>query len=194
MMKEEASVSSVIEDRDRTITLEAFADTIMPGEKRWPDDKAVAGAAPGPGAVAAGAIELLETPATGIADSLDIFAQDLNDRARAYAAERGLDLDRSVPPFVALPFAHRTALVQALTAPGNPEKDLWVLLVLFSNMAFDTAAHQHTVDAIAAGNPGLAAMGFARPDADGLWRFKDFSYGRPLARTHPATTPSGSPA
>jgi hypothetical protein len=61
-------------------------------------------------------------------------------------------------------------------------------------MAFDTAAHQHTADAIAAGHPGLAAMGFARPDADGLWRFADFSYGRPLARTHPATTSSGSPA
>lgn len=179
---------------ERTMTLEALADTIVPGEKRGPDDRAIAGAAAGPGAVAAGAIELLETPATGIADSLDIYARDLNDRALAYADEHRLDLDKSVPPFVALPFTHRTALVQALTAPGNPEKDLWVLLVLFSNMAFDTAAHMHTVDAIAAGHPGLVALGFAKPDADGLWRFEDFSYGRPLARIHPNTTPAGNPA
>lgn len=182
------------ESLERTMTLEAFADTIVPGEKRGPDDRAIAGAAPGPGAVAAGALELLGDPATGIADSLDIYARDLNERTLAYADEHGLDLDKSLPPFVALPFAHRTALVQALTAPGNPEKDLWVLLVLFSNMAWDTAAHMHTVDAIAAGHPGLVALGFAQPDTDGLWRFKDFSYKRPLARIHPNTTPAGDPA
>jgi enediyne biosynthesis protein E8 len=180
-------------DRDRNMTLEAFADTIVPGEKRWPDDMAVAGAAEGPGAVAAGALELLATPATGISDSLDIYARDLNERARTYAGEHGLVLDESVPAFVALPFADRTALVQALTAPGNPEKELWVLLVLFANMAFDSAPHMHTIDAMAAGHPGLSAMGFAQPDADGLWRFEDYSYGRPLARLHPRTTPSGSP-
>ncbi|WP_372974782.1 DUF5987 family protein [Microbispora sp. GKU 823] len=27
-----------------------------------------------------------------------------------------------------------------------------------------------------------------------MWRFPAFSYGRPLARLHPDTTPSGSPA
>jgi hypothetical protein len=37
-------------------------------------------------------------------------------------------------------------------------------------------------------------MGFAKPDPDGLWRFEDYSYGRQLARIHPATTPSGNPA
>jgi hypothetical protein len=178
----------------RTLTLEAFADTIVPGEKRSPDDVAIAGASPGPGAVQAGAIELLETPATGIAGSLDIYARDLNDRARAYADGRGIDPGGSVPPFVALSFADRTALVRQLTAPGNPEKDLWVLLVMFANMAFDTAPHLHTADAVAAGHPGLAAMGFARPGPDGLWRFPDYSYGRQLARIHPGTTPSGSPA
>jgi len=45
------------------MTLEAFADTIVPGEKRSPDDHAIAGAASGPGAVGAGALELLRTPA-----------------------------------------------------------------------------------------------------------------------------------
>ena len=41
---------------DQVLTLEAFADTILPGEKRTPDDTAVAGVSDGPGAVAAGAL------------------------------------------------------------------------------------------------------------------------------------------
>jgi hypothetical protein len=176
------------------MTLEAFADTIIPGEKRSPDDRAVAGAATGGGAVAAGAIELLEWDATGITAGLDDFARALNDHARAYAAERELVLDEDVPPFVALDFDHRTALVRILTAPGHPEKELWISLALFSNMAFDSAAHMSTVDAIAGEHPGLSALGLERPDADGLWRFPEYSYRRKLADLHPDTTPSGSPA
>jgi hypothetical protein len=180
-------------DRQRSTTLEAFADTIIPGAKRFPDDRAVAGVAAGGGAVAAGALELLETPATGVTAGLDYLAQALNGHAETYAAEQGLSLDSSVPPFVALPYEQRVALVLRLTAPGHPEKDGWVLLALFSNMAYDVGAHLHTTEAIAAGHPGLVAMGFAKPDADGLWRFPDYSYRRPLADLHPATTASGSP-
>ncbi|MFH9862964.1 DUF5987 family protein [Streptomyces sp. NPDC017202] len=178
--------------QDTISTLEAFADTIVPGEKRNPDDHAVAGAVSGPGAVAAGALELLQNPATGLAESLDDFADALNGHALALADRRAHSPAPGVPPFVALSFADRTALVTALTAPGHPERDLWVSLALFSNMAFDTGAHLHTVEAMAAGHPGLAAMGFAAPDPDGLWRFPEFSYGRPLARLHPDTAPSGS--
>jgi hypothetical protein len=178
----------------RTMTLEAFADTIIPGEKRFPDDHAIAGAASGGGAVAAGALELLETPATGVTDGLGPLSQRLNEHAVGYAEETGLTLDDSVPAFVALPFEHRAAIVQRLTTPGHPEKDGWVLLAMFSNMAYDIAAHLPTADALEAGHPGLMAMGFAKPDADGLWRFPQFSYGRQLAKPHPATTESGSPA
>lgn len=174
------------------MTLEAFADTIVPGEKRSAGDRAIAGVSPGGGAVAAGAIELLEWPATGVTEALDELATNLNDHAGSYAAERGLALDASVPAFVALDFADRTALVQLLTAPGHAERDLWIMLALFSNMAFDSAAHMHTADAIAAGHPGLTAMGFPTPDADDLWRFPEFSYGRPLASVHPDTNSSGS--
>ncbi|HXV93310.1 MAG TPA: DUF5987 family protein [Pseudonocardia sp.] len=176
------------------MTLEAFADTIVPGEKRSPGDRAVAGASPGPGAVAAGALELLHTEATGVTAGLPYLAQALDAHAAAYAAARDLELDGTVPAFVALPFEHRTALVTELTAPGHPEKDGWVALALFSNMAFDSAAHLHTAEAIAAGHPGLAAMGFFDPGDDGLWRFPGYSYGRELAPLHPSTTPSGSPA
>nr|AFV52136.1 hypothetical protein [Streptoalloteichus sp. ATCC 53650] len=180
--------------RSRTATLESFADTIVPGAKRAPDDRAIAGAATGGGAVAAGALELLEQPAPGLAAGLDHYAAGLNAHAEAYAAEHGVDLETGLPAFVALPFEHRTALVARLTTPGHPEKDGWVLLALFCTMAFDTAPHMRTADALATGHPGLATMGFAPPQADGLWRFGEFSYGRPLADLHPATTPSGSPA
>jgi hypothetical protein len=181
-------------EQSRTLTLEAFADTIIPGEKRSPDDRAVAGAASGGGAVAAGAVELLELPASGLAEMLDALAMGLNGHASGYAAENGLPLDDTVPPFVALPFEHRTALVHRLTSPGHPEKEIWVSMALFSNMAFDSAAHLSTAEALAAGHPGLLTIGYARPDDDGLWRFPSFSYGRPLARRHPNTTPTGSPA
>lgn len=81
-----------------------------------------------------------------------------------------------------------------LTKPGHPEKEGWVSLALFCNMAYDTAPHRHTAEALAAGHPGLLALGYRLPDADGLWRFPKFSYGRKLAELHPDTTPSGSPA
>ncbi len=181
-------------DQRRTLTLEAWADTFVPGAKRWPDDRAIAGAVAGPGAVEAGAVELLETPATGVSDGLGDLAKALNEHAEAWAASHGVAIDESVPAFVALSYADRTAVVRMLIAPDHPEKDIWILVALFCFMAFDTAAHLHTADAIATGHPGLTAMGFAKPDADGLWRFPDFSYGRQLASLHPGTTPAGDPA
>jgi enediyne biosynthesis protein E8 len=177
-----------------TMTLEAFADTIIPGEKRHHGDRAIAGGAAGPGAVQAGAVELLRTPATGIDADLAELVRLLNEHARAYACRRGLSLDPELPEFVALSFADRTDLVRSLLAPGHPEKEMWVLLALFSNMAFDSGAHLNTQDAITDEHPGLVAMGLAKPDADGLWRFPSFSYGRRLADLHPDTTASGSPA
>jgi hypothetical protein len=181
-------------DQAGIMTLEAFADTILPGEKRSPDDRAIAGAAPGPGAVAAGALDLLHTPATGVTAGLEYLVLSLDNHAKALATEVGAELEPGVPPFVALPFELRTELVTRLTLPGHPEKDGWVALALFCNMAFDSAAHLHTADAIAAGHPGLLAMGWSAPDEDGLWRFPRYSYGRELAKLHPDTTPSGSPA
>ncbi|WP_150238102.1 DUF5987 family protein [Nocardiopsis quinghaiensis] len=177
-----------------TRTLEAFADTVLPGVKRTPEDTAVAGRSHDAGAVEAGALELLRTPATGLASGLAEFTELLNGHAARYADQHGTALDGGLPPFVQLSFEDRTALVRALTSPGHPEKEFWVMLALFCNMAYDSAAHTSTPAAIAAGHPGLRAMGFAAPDPDGLLRFKDYSYGRPLARLHPDTTSSGSPA
>ncbi len=140
-------------DQAMIMTLEAWADTIIPGEKRWPDDRAIAGVSTGGGSVAAGAIEVLQTDAE-----------------------------------------HRIALVDRLCKPGHPEKQIWVNLAVFSNMAFDTGTHLSTPEALAAGHPGLTHIGFRKPDADGIWRFPDYTYHRQLAQPHPDTTPSGSPA
>lgn len=176
-----------------TLTLEAFADTIVPGAKRSPDDHAIAGVVRGPGAVAAGALEVLHHSAPGVAQGLKSLVAMANQHATRYAADHGTTLDEHLPPFVALSYWDRYALVAELTAPGHPEKDGWVLLALFCNMAFDSAPHKHTAEAIAEGHPGLRTLGFAKPDPDGLWRFPKFSYGRELATRHPGTTESGSP-
>lgn len=185
---------SPVTDPVSLMTLEAFADTIVPGEKRHPDDHAIAGASSGGGAVTSGAVELLSHPAGGLADALGPLSMALNGQAAEYAKTQQLDLDGALPPFVGLSFEHRTALVQHLVAPANPERHMWVGLALFSNMAFDSAAHLSTAEALAAEHPGLLTIGFTPPDPDRLWRFEPASYGRPLAPMHPQTTATGSPA
>ena len=62
-----------------------------------------------------------------------------------------------------------------------------------SSDLFDTGAHLSTVDALRDGHPGLVAIGYDQPDADGLWRFPDFSYRRVLAVPHPDSQ-HGNPA
>ncbi|MFJ7948148.1 DUF5987 family protein [Streptomyces sp. NPDC096354] len=177
-----------------TATLEAFADTMVPGEKRYAGDVAIAGATPGPGAVQAGAVELLNLPDLGIGVLLPELALLVNTRALAYAATHGRVLLPTRPPFVALRFTDRTTLAGELLTPGAPDRQLYVLLALFAAAAFDTAAHLHTAAAIRQRHPGLAWIGFPAPGADGLWRFPDYSYGRKLASEHPFTTPGGHPA
>lgn len=182
------------EEQVKVMTLEAFADTIVPGDKRWPGDRAVAGVSHDGGAVAGGAVELLDSPAGGLSQYLATLAGMLNGHAQNYAGEQGIELDDRVPAFVSLDYHHRVALVLRLTASDHPERQGWVNLVMFCNMAFATGAHLHTADALAGGHPGLLILGFAPPDADGLWRFPDYTYGRQLAEIHPATTASGNPA
>ena len=177
-----------------TATLEAFADTMVPGEKKYGGDMAVAGAAPGPGAVQAGTVELLNLPDLGIGVLLPELALLVNTRALAYAATHGRVLPPTQPPFVALRFTDRTALAGELLTPGAPDRQLYVLLALFAAAAFDTAAHLHTAVAIRQRHPGLVWIGFPAPGADGLWRFPDYSYGRRLASEHPLTTVGGHPA
>jgi len=177
-----------------TPTLEAFSDTLIPGAKRSPLDRAIAGADTGAGAVQAGAIELLNFPPAGVAPALPGFAAALNARATAYAADHGILLDPTVPPLVSLGFADRTALlVELLDETTGDEQLAYFALAALVFLAYHTAGHLPTAEAVRNGHPGLAAIGFPAPDADGLWRFPQFSYRRMLASRHPRTTGKGSP-
>ncbi|MFJ5218440.1 DUF5987 family protein [Streptomyces sp. NPDC088354] len=175
-------------------TLEAFADTLVPGERRGPTDRAVAGAAAGPGAVQAGAVALLTAPELPLAPLLPGIATLLDARATGYAVTHLILLPLDRPPFVGLGFEHRTAVTAGLFQPDDPDRPIWQLLSFLVGLAFDTAAHLHTAQALADGHPGLTWIGFPAPGPDGLWRFPEHSYGRALAAPHPATTLSGSPA
>src|SRR5437868_2648496 len=90
-----------------TMTLEAFADTLIPGQKRYDGDYAVAGVAGGPGAVQAGAVDLMWFPQAAIGPALPALATMLNMRAASYAGQHQRVLDPTLPPFVALSFADR---------------------------------------------------------------------------------------
>ena len=174
-------------------TLEAFADTLIPGEKRSPDDRAIAGAAPGPGAVQAGAIDMMNFPAAGTGPALPGLAAGLNAHATVFAAENAIVLDPTVPPFVSLDFAQRTTLLVQILDGVGPDQLAYFGLAGIVFLAYHTAGFLHTTDALAAGHPGLVAIGFPLPQADGKWRFPDFSYRQVLAQEHPLTTGLGSP-
>jgi enediyne biosynthesis protein E8 len=176
-----------------TATLEAFADTLIPGHKRYDGDHAVAGAARGPGAVHAGALDLMWFPEAAIGPALPMLATMLDARAVAYAGQHQRMLDPTLPPFVGLPFADRTRLLVGLLDPASQDYLVWWALAAMPFLAFHTAAHLNTVRAVRHGHPGLRWIGFPSPDRDGLWRFPHFSYRRKLARSHPHTTRTGNP-
>ncbi|MFE4582181.1 DUF5987 family protein [Streptomyces chartreusis] len=175
-------------------TLLAFADTLIPGERRFPGDMAVAGAVTGPGAVHAGAGDLFTSPQLPLEPLLPSIAALLDARAVAYAAARLIWLPPTRPPFVGLSFTHRTALAQGLYGPEDVDRPVWQVLSLLVGLTFDTAGQYDTRQAVDQKHPGLAWLGYPQSDADGLWRFTNFSYVCPLAALHPGTTPSGSPA
>lgn len=177
-----------------TATLEAWSDTIVPGERRWPGDRSVAGAAEGPGAVQAGAVDLMRFEPVGLKATLPSLVVTLNVEAGRYAAAAGATPDPAVPPLVALSFQDRTDLALELLDSGRPDELLWFALAAVATLAFHTAAHLDTADAVRSGHPGLTWIGFPEPDADDLWRYPEFSYGRRLARPHRSTTPTGHPA
>lgn len=176
-----------------TTTLEAFADTLVPGRKRFDGDVAIAGVVDGPGAVQAGAVDLMWFPQAAIGPALPGFVSMLDSRATDYAARRRVVVDPTLPPFVALGFSDRTRLCLELLDSAAPDYLLWWALAAMPFLAFHTAGHLHTAVAVRDGHPGLRAIGFPQPDHDGLWRFPHFSYRRKLAHPHPHTTATGNP-
>lgn len=175
-------------------TLEAFADTLIPGRRRFAGDRPIAGVVSGPGAVQAGAVDLLRLSDLPLAPYLPAIGLLLNTRATVYALRRGLVLPITWPPLVGLSYSHRCEVVRRLFQPDDPDRPVWQVLSFLTCLAFDAAAHQPIGEALRRRHPGLGWLGFPKPDPDGLWRFPDHSYRRVLALPHPATTPSGSPA
>jgi enediyne biosynthesis protein E8 len=189
-----AAAQTPIDDAVAVPTMEAFADTLIPGEKRHPGDRAIAGAAEGPGLVQAGAIDLMYSEAGSLGPFVPALATALNTEATGFAAQRGLVLDPTVAPFVALDFAQRTELLVELVDRPSPLGLLWFAIGALAWLAYHTAGHLPTAQAIADGHPGLAAIGFPEPDPDGLWRFDAPSYRRVLAQPNRATASRGHPA
>ncbi|MFJ2061271.1 DUF5987 family protein [Streptomyces sp. NPDC087908] len=175
-------------------TLLAFADTLIPGQRRYPGDTVVAGAVTGPGAVQAGVADLLASPRLPVKPFLPAIASLLDARAVSYAAARLILLPPLQPPFTGLSFRHRTALVTGLFGPEDVDRPIWQVLSLIVGLAFDSAGSQDTPEAIRQGHAGLAWLGFPAPGQGDSWRFTEFSYGSALAGLHPRTTASGSPA
>ena len=177
-----------------TATLEAFSDTLIPGAKRYDGDYAIAGVAHGPGAVQAGAVDLMWFPQAAIGPALPALATTLNERASAYAAQHRIALDPTLPPLVGLSFKNRTRLLLELLDPNASDYLVWWALAAMPFLAFHTAGHLHTAEAVRRGHPGLRWIGFPKPDRDGFWRFPHFSYRRRLADSHPQTTRGGNPS
>jgi hypothetical protein len=177
-----------------TMTIEAVADTLIPGAKRFDGDVAIAGVGHGAGAVQAGAVDFMRYRGTGVGAALPVFAAAVNAEAVAYAAARGKIIDPALPPFVALGYRDRKAMLDSLLNSGGGQQTLiWFALAGLVFLAYHTAGHLDTAKAVRRGHPGLAALGFPKPDRDGLWRFPRFSYRRKLAKTHPRTTRTGNP-
>jgi enediyne biosynthesis protein E8 len=168
-----------------TQTLEAFADTLIPGQKRFPTDVAIAGVVSGAGAVQGGAIEMLNFPPVGLQSSLPGLALAINVLAVLYALSNKILLQLQVPPLVELDFPSRTALLSQMLDPAQPNQGAFYGVAAVSFIAYHTAGYLSTVVAIQDGHPGLAAIGFPPPNPDGIWRFPEFSYGRVLAQPHP---------
>jgi hypothetical protein len=178
-----------------TMTLEAWADTLIPGRKRFPSDTAIAGAARGPGAVQAGAVTFMQFGPTGVEEALPAFVAALNAEAVGYAASHRIVPDPTLPPFVSLRYHDRKTLVASLTGDTSGDQQLlWFASSGLVFLAYHTAGYMHTAHAVRSGHPGLKAIGFPQPDADDLWRFPHFSYRRRLAHLHPRTTKDGQPA
>ena len=161
-------------------TLQAFADTLVPGRRTTRTDlgheihpKAIAGVDREPGAVEADTLLLYHHPLIGFDLVAPAFLADLEARSVLRLGQ-----------FIDLPFAKRVAVCADGLAPSNPTAQVWELAAAVPFAAFlCTAAQKNaTIDNSSGlkvmGHPGTAPQGYA-----------DHSYRRVLS---PERTTSGS--
>jgi enediyne biosynthesis protein E8 len=188
-----STAAKALDEAGMTQTLEAFADTLIPGQKRSPTDRAIAGVVKGPGAVQGGALRMMNFPPLGVQAALPGLAFTLNLYAFAYAVSHKITLHLTVPPFVELDFESRTALLLKIFEGTGQDRAAFTALAALTFAAFNTAGYLPTAEAIENGHPGLATIGFPAPNKNGVWRFPKFSYRRILAKPHPNAR-RGNPA
>jgi hypothetical protein len=153
-------------------TLQAFADTMIPGKKVTRTDlgnevhpKAIAGADPEPGAVQADALLLYHHPLVGFDTVAAAFLADLEARSLPRLGQ-----------FIDLPFDKRTAVCVEGLSSSNPTAQVWELAAVVPFAAFlCTAAQKNaTIDT----SSGLQVMGFPGIAPHG---YADYSYRRALS-------------
>jgi hypothetical protein len=159
-------------------TLQAFADTIIPGRKAAKTDlgdpihpQAIAGVDPDPGAVEADALRLFHDPLIGF-DALE----------PAFLAELSL---RALPlggAFLALPYEQRARAVMAGLDLANPTRLLWEAATAVPFTAFcAAAAHRFGDNRNASGYKVMGYPGGGPNDAPVMYPYS-FSYRRELAK------------
>jgi hypothetical protein len=163
---------------DRDGTLQAFADTIIPGRKVDRTESgapiapgAIAGVHPLPGAVETDVLLLYRHEKVGF-DALEpAFLADLEQRA----GRRGTN-------FLALGFEKRTEVCLEGLDFGNPSRTLWEAAAAVPFTAFCAAAlsEEQTAEKAA----GYRVMGLPGRNLKG---YRDFSYGRRLSRERTRT-------
>ena len=156
-------------------TLQAFADTILPGRKVDRTESgaaiapgAIAGVHPLPGAVETDALALYHHPKTGFDALQPGFLADLTARAQG--------------DFLSLDFERRTAVVQSGLSFDNQSRLLWEAAAAVPFTAFCAAALSKGQTAETAA--GYRVMGLPGRNLKG---YKDFSYRRRLSRERTKT-------
>src|SRR5436309_7115353 len=161
-------------------TLQAFADTIIPGRKATRTDLgdeihplAIAGVDPEPGAVEADALRVYHDPLLGFQPLAGPFQADLNTRALAQGG-----------PFLTLSFEKRVKTCLSGFDFGNQSRVLWEAAAAVPFAAFCAAlehppgTNQHPLG-IARLCSGYRVMGYPGAAPNG---YTGFSYRRRLSR------------
>ena len=153
-------------------TLQAFADTMIPGARvsttdlgNPVDPAAIAGADALPGAVQADALALYHHPEVGFDALAPAFLAELESRSLPYGNV-----------FLSLPFNDRIQVCLAGLDFANPTRLVWEAAAAVPFTAFCAAALIR--DATAATASGYRVMGLPGPAPAG---YRDFSYRRRLS-------------
>jgi hypothetical protein len=179
MMRADPALAAV---RPDDATLQAFADTIIPGRKVAVTDLgdeidplAIAGVDDEPGAVEADTLRTYHDPLVGF-DALEpAFLADLSGRALQQGG-----------PFLTLSYDQRVAVVLSGLSFDNPSRTLWEAAAAVPFTAFCAAAEQDTATSATAS--GYRVMGYPGAAPNGYGRF---SYRRKLSveRTRKGSLP-----